>query len=471
MASLKTRRNKAGDITSYRVTWPLGGGRDGAWQNEYFKPEEEDRAKDFKNAVKAAGHQWPKGWLPGIGYVAEDVYKQAVQAAAPPPQEVTVRQHGARWISSRSGIEDYTVKRYRRILELHIYPYFGDVPIGDTDTLSSMAIGRWINQLKLGYGPDQDPGDDTLLPEREPLAPKSIRNAHGVLYSLIQSAVEAEPPLRRRNPCEHTVLPKHKEGRVLTVDEDDEDDYEAEEKSFLSPEEFDTLLTHLPEDARDLVEFMVMTGLRYSEATALQVRDFDLMGPIPTVMVQRAWKRVGNGTWRLGPPKTERSRRRISLTPSLMEIVLRLVAGRTRRQFVFVRAGGHRWGHSTFYTHRWRPALYRAVRCAQCQVDDDRAGITRRGLRYLKKEHIVPCGCGGVLEKTPRIHDLRHTHVAWLIAAKTPLPKIRERLGHASIQVTIDLYGGLLTDLESDLIEALDAVRTRRPLPAPVVVI
>lgn len=45
------------------------------------------------------------------------------------------------------------------------------------------------------------------------------------------------------------------------------------------------------------------------------------------------------------------------------------------------------------------------------------------------------------LEKRPRIQDLRHTHVAWLILRGVPLPVIQQQLGHESIQTTIDVYG------------------------------
>lgn len=46
------------------------------------------------------------------------------------------------------------------------------------------------------------------------------------------------------------------------------------------------------------------------------------------------------------------------------------------------------------------------------------------------------------LAKSPRFHDLRHTHAAWLISAGVPLPAIQNRLGHKSIQITVDVYGG-----------------------------
>jgi integrase len=37
-----------------------------------------------------------------------------------------------------------------------------------------------------------------------------------------------------------------------------------------------------------------------------------------------------------------------------------------------------------------------------------------------------------------RIHNLRHTHFAWLIAGCLPLPNIQARLGHKSITTPTD---------------------------------
>jgi len=64
-----------------------------------------------------------------------------------------------------------------------------------------------------------------------------------------------------------------------------------------------------------------------------------------------------------------------------------------------------------------------------------------------------------------RIHDLRHTHTAWLIAAGRPLPSIQWRLGHRSITTTIDRYGHLLPDVDTGDLVALDAALRVSALP------
>ena len=57
-----------------------------------------------------------------------------------------------------------------------------------------------------------------------------------------------------------------------------------------------------------------------------------------------------------------------------------------------------------------------------------------------------------------RIHDLRHTHAAWLIAASEHPKAIQTRLGHSSIQVTIHRYGHLMDGLDDQIAAPLDEI-------------
>jgi integrase len=60
--------------------------------------------------------------------------------------------------------------------------------------------------------------------------------------------------------------------------------------------------------------------------------------------------------------------------------------------------------------------------------------------------------------KPCRIHDLRHTHAAWLIAEGEHPKSIQTRLGHSSIQVTMDRYGHLMDGLDEQTAIRLDAI-------------
>lgn len=64
----------------------------------------------------------------------------------------------------------------------------------------------------------------------------------------------------------------------------------------------------------------------------------------------------------------------------------------------------------------------------------------------------VAASIGGVM--TP--HDLRHTHVSLCIDQGEDLVKISRRLGHGSIRVTVDIYGGLQPGADEKVAASLD---------------
>lgn len=189
--------------------------------------------------------------------------------------------------------------------------------------------------------------------------------------------------------------------------------------------------------------------------TALWCNDY---GPINhSVRVNKAWKREGEDgetdtpTWLrkqirpkhkmrehyLGNPKTPRSRRTIVVSPTVMEmeILERRARDRASNDFLFTSLTGKPLHNSDFYVRVWQPLM----------ADLDEAGITPF-----------------------RFHDLRHTHVAWLISGGAPLSHIQARLGHESITTTIDTYGHLLpagAELITQIIDtALDGKRVRPTL-------
>lgn len=55
-----------------------------------------------------------------------------------------------------------------------------------------------------------------------------------------------------------------------------------------------------------------------------------------------------------------------------------------------------------------------------------------------------------------RFHDLRHTAVALAIAQGAHPKAIQARMGHSSVQVTLDRYGHLFPELDADIADGLD---------------
>lgn len=201
----------------------------------------------------------------------------------------------------------------------------------------------------------------------------------------------------------------------------------------------------------DLLVVAVGTGLRFGEIGALWVGDVDL--DRGTVRVNKAWKHDGEDGaaetpgWlekqlqrkhamrdhHLGNPKTPRSRRTVTVSPAVAEALSRQIAGKAPDDFVFTTRTGRPLHNGDFYNNVWRKLM-----------------------AALKAEGVAQF----------RFHDLRHTHVAWLVAGGAPLPHIQARLGHESITTTIDTYGHLLPagdELISDIIDTALTGGTIRP--------
>jgi integrase len=376
-----TRKQKNGDV-SYKVQWLLGGHRGAPWQSETFADHR--AALKFGALVDANGQRWPDGWMKGVGF-----------GAAPEEQE-PVAEH---------PLLEFATAYVRRLTSAG--------PDTQTKYVQQLtSLDGWLREIKrmpptVENVTSDDDRDWIVARRKAGASPKTIANYHGLLAAVFSSAVEKG--LITRNPCQGVKLPR--------LDDDTEDD---DDKVFLTEGEFSLLRLCMHESDRDFLTIAVGTGLRWGELTALKVKDVHLDTTPATLTVRRAWKSNGRGEFALeqhgrfylGKPKTRESRRRITLAPLVVDALRRAIVSRGPDDLLLGAPRGGRLDQGNWYESRWQ----RAIKKAQAKG----------------------------LAKTPRFHDLRHTHAAWLISAGVPLPVIQKRLGHKSIQITVDVYGGLL---------------------------
>ncbi|GGY29934.1 hypothetical protein GCM10010363_08050 [Streptomyces omiyaensis] len=408
MASIVERPKKDGTCT-FQVKWRQGG----QWQTENFGNS--TLAEQFKALVEAHGGRWPHGWVRGEGFVEQPRI----------PGDMPLVTYATRYVDRLTGIDDRTREDYHREIRIHfsLIRHTDGAGVEREATICNLTqddVSAWVRVEESG---ERDPEDPEKWLRRE-ADPKSIRNRHGLLYCVVQAAVESEPQLRTKNCCGKTRLP-----RV--------DDHVDEEMTFLEREEYQRIAAEITDpDARDLADWLVGTGMRWSEASALRISDLSLNSDRPSANIQRAWKKAKKGStggaFYLGPPKTKKARRLLRLAPAQVELARRHAAGRRPDDFLFRTATGKSWRHANYYNRKWLPAVQKAM---------------EKGL-----------------PKRPRLHDLRHTHVSWLIAARIPLPAIQIRLGHESIQTTVDRYGHLVQGLDDDIAVAVEAAMAT---PAP----
>ncbi|WP_231988624.1 site-specific integrase [Mycobacterium sp. 1274761.0] len=234
-----------------------------------------------------------------------------------------------------------------------------------------------------------------LLPNEKGWVPsaKTVTNKHGFLAGALNAAVGGG--FIPANPCTGMGMPR---------------DDDPTEIVFLTRHQFRHLHSNVTEYWQPLVEFLVASGTRWGEATALRPADVDREAG--TVRISRSWKQ-GTGGYRLGATKTRKSLRTINVPKATLDKL------DYSNAWLFVNRAGGPVRAQGFYNRVWS----RAVEKAWPSVDENGDPISR--------------------ELQPRVHDLRHTCASWMIQAGVPLPVIQQHLGHESIQTTVGVYGHL----------------------------
>ncbi|MBT2537184.1 site-specific integrase [Arthrobacter sp. ISL-69] len=236
--------------------------------------------------------------------------------------------------------------------------------------------------------------------ELRPRSPKTISLQHGLLSAAMETAVRQR--VIDRNPCSGVRLPKD-----VRIGDDGDD---------ITLEDFKAIRTRTDRHFHPFLDFLVGAGCRFSEATPLMAKDFHLDAAPPLVMITKAHKLAAAGGRYVGEPKTKKSRRRVSLAPSTVAAVRPLVeAAAVSGGPVFQMREGGEFTAQAFYNKSWEKARREA------------------GLGIGSEKHVT-------------VHSIRHLHAAIMLAAGMDMYKLSTRMGHSSIQVTVDLYAHLLPD-------------------------
>lgn len=348
-----------------------------------------------------------------------------------------VAQLGRDQIAHLTGIEDGTRDEYLSLWERTWVPLIGGLPVMD-EFVTKDAVADAVNELVKRY------------------SRKSLENQRGMLSAVLDRGVELG--LLTKNVARGIALP------IVAGDgEDDDDDDEdpIQDMHLLTVEEFGILekqFTYKPYLV--MVRFMVGTGCRWGETVVLRKRDFNLRIANPAVRIRRALKRHRSGKIIIKGPKTKKSRRTVTLPRELIPELIELMANMGENDIVFQTPTGGMIRHSNWWQYQWRPAVIRARRCANHTEASCRCAGGRKSRCKVHPGNQLPpaCGCAGTISITPRIHDLRHTHASWLLAAGVPVHVVQARLGHKSIQTTVDTYGHLLPDAQLAAAAAAAAV-------------
>jgi len=168
----------------------------------------------------------------------------------------------------------------------------------------------------------------------------------------------------------------------------------------------------------------LMGGLRQGEILGLRWEDVDFFGK--ALSVQGTLDR--DGAW--GEPKTESSIRRVEMP---VEAMAALQTVTKTSEYVFTAPEGGRLRQPNLLRRSFLPLI-------------ERAGVPRI-----------------------RFHDLRHTHATHLLLQGTHPKVVSERLGHASVEITLRIYSHVLPGLGREAADAIGALLGKAPAAGNVV--
>lgn len=258
------------------------------------------------------------------------------------------------------------------------------------------------------------------------LSPRTCQYSYAVLRRALQFAVDwkyipVNPASARMRAAKRHARKQLSKIRFLNPDE---------ARSFA-----DAVRGHVYEA---LYLLAITTGMRQGEMLGLRWPDVDLDSSRLTISraLQRTRRRRNgddSGEWFVfGHPKTDGSRRTIELPPVTVDALRR----HKESQGVFSSLAGAAWrDQNLVFTTRIGTPL-------------DTSNILHNFHRVLKSAGM----------QKMRFYDLRHTHASLLIAAGVHPKKIAERLGHASIKLTMDLYGHLFEGSDQESAERMQKI-------------
>ena len=313
------------------------------------------------------------------------------------PSSVTLEEYLTEWLTTvRPQLRETTWASYGVAVQRICW----GLGAGKLQALTAVEVERFYARLVNEGGP-----------AGRPLAAKTVRNTHIVLHRALADAERLRLVMRNVAHLARPPAVPHVERATWTADE------------------LAAFLEHVSGD-RLFAAYVLLatTGMRRGEVFGLRWRDVDLAARRASVTQTVT---TVNDKLVLGPTKTNRSRRTISLDPTTVDV---LHAHRVVQDQERATAG-----------QAWDPS-YDLVLCDGTGRPEHPDRFSRQFQRYVKATDLPPL-------RGP--HNLRHTWATLALRAGVHPKVVSDRLGHATIAVTIDTYSHVAPSLDA---EAADTV-------------
>jgi integrase len=311
----------------------------------------------------------------------------------------TFKRFAEQWVRLYAEVEckESTVKLYKQILRLYLYPRFGQLRL---DAISRDSVKDYLA---------------SLVTEGR-LSRNTLRLIICTFRVIFNAAIEDN--IVERNPA----------ARLGRFTKSDKAKFRA---TALTGKEAEMLLNASRELCPEYFPLFLTTlraGLRRGEVIALKWGDIQFGAADDSnryILVQHNYV---DGSFTT--PKSNKSRR-VDLSKQLRDVLLEL---RDKR-------------------------LLEAFLEGKTTIADDLVFLSKAGTvldaSNLIHYYFLPCIEKAGLRRF-RFHDLRHTFGSLLIQNGASLVYVKDQVGHSSIQVTVDTYGHLIPGADVAWVDRLD---------------
>lgn len=310
------------------------------------------------------------------------------------PSKSTLEEYLEKWLEiHKASIAERTYHRYEQLTYGHIIPLLGSMLLSK---LKPMHIQQFLSRMQTRERLDSRKGT---------LSPTTIHHAHNVLHKALKDAVKWQ--MVPVNPSD-AVTPPRRARKVCRV---------AEEEEI-------PVILHITKDTYlEVPVFLALsTGARVGEILGLQWNDVDLKKGI--IHIRSAMIRKKDGTLVLAQVKTPKSRRAVEIGPDTISKLKQ----HNKQQKEWQVASDKKWNTSNLV----------------CIHSDDGRPINPNALSSRFNKLMTKQGLN------LSFHDLRHTHATMLLKSGVHPKIVSERLGHANIGMTLDIYSHVLPTMQKE---------------------
>ena len=362
--------------------------KDGRWEARYTVGRDPGTGKQIQRSVYGATQQEVRKKLAQVTTALDcgDCFQ---------PSKMTLARWVELWLQEYTSDKKYlTVKHYTAQCKTHIVPSLGAVKLAE---LTAPQIQAFYNGLL-----------------RDGMAPKSVRNIHGILTKCLSTAVSVE--YIRDNPASRVTLPRVEKKEIHPLTDEQVKDF---------------LRVSAGDEYEILLKVILFTGLRESEAIGLTWDCVDFKAGTVKVCKQLQKRPLSDGGFTFAPLKNDKTR---TLRPA--PFVLELLERRKREQAEQRLKAGELWvGWQT--TDQQKSALVFTTATG--------SNLSPQTVYNHYKKLASQIGA-----PDSRVHDLRHTFAVLSLQNGDDVKTVQGNLGHATAAFTLDVYGHVSERMKED---------------------